>query len=188
MVNQQNNVIFRMKTQAVYTFLLFLCSDVTSDWIEIPQISVNRKANLQNVLSLDKLTTLSTPIIAVLSPTEVVETATLSSKLNEHPTNKNVVLIQSLPMVKGPFLKVNNLIKEQKRNATNAEITTEEKPNSVNDKSEFKNVEASNDSDIINETLEEAKRDIFNKPNTSLSQKLKYLHKMEGEMSTQISK
>lgn len=183
-----------METQAVYTFLLFLCSDVTSDWIEIPQISVSRKSNLQNVLSLDKLTTLSTPIIAVLSPTEVVETATLSSTLNEHPTNKNVVLIQSLPMVKDPYLKVNSSIKVEKINAMNTEITTKEKPNSVssllplNDKSEFKNVEASNDSDIINETLEEAKRDIFNKPNTSLSQKLKYLHKMEGEMSAQISK
>lgn len=176
-----------METQAVYTFLLFLCSDVTSDWIEIPQISVSRKSNLQNVLSLDKLTTLSTPIIAVLSPTEVVETATLSSTLNEHPTNKNVVLIQSLPMVKDPYLKVNNSIKAEKMKATNTE-TTKEKPNSVNDKSEFKNVEANNDSDIINQTLEEAKRDIFNKPNTSLSQKLKYLHTMEGEMSAQISK
>lgn len=177
-----------METQAVYTFLLFLCSDVSSDWIEIPQISVSRKSNLQNVLSLDKLTTFSTPIIAAFGPTEAVETATLSSTLNEQPTNKKVVLIQSLPMVKDPYLKVTNLIKSQIKNATNVEITTKEKPNLVNYESEFINVEASNDSDIIDETLEEAKRDIFNKPNTSLSQKLKYLHKMESEMSAQISK
>lgn len=178
-----------MEAQAVYTFLLFLSSEVTSDWIEIPQISISRKSNLQNVLSLDKFTTSSsTPTIAVLRSTEVIETSTLSSMLTEQPTKKKVGLIQSLPMVKDPYLKVTSLIKAQIINTTNAEITTKEKPNIVNDKSEFKNVEASNDSDIINETLEEAKRDIFNKPNTSLSQKLNYLHKMEGEMSAQISK
>lgn len=155
-------------------FLFYLFNGVYSDWIELPKVTPVQKS-VQNVfLTLESTTSSILSLEQYMNSTE--------------PTIKILEKFKNESLTNGLNLKENHIHQESKiiDDDTNAddlnyeiEVDDDETDNSIDEEDE---------SQIVEETLQNAQEDLFKDQTKNVANKLEYLKQLQNVLSQQISK